>query len=413
MSRVKNTKLAELRTRLRDGADAGAEFVRGARRHLHANPELSFAETDTHRYLADRLTQLGIAHTTVAGTGLLATIPGNGPGPTLALRADIDALPIREANDVPYRSRRADVMHACGHDVHAACLLGAAALLQSVRDRFPGTVRLLFQPGEEKLPGGATLMIRDGALADPRPAGIFGQHVHPPLEAGKVGFRPGIYMASTDEIYITVRGRGGHGGMPHLAVDPIVVTAQIITAAQQLVSRQTDPTLPVVLTFGYLASDGGATNVIPNAVCLQGTLRTLDEAWRAELHGRLRRLAEGIAAAHGATAEVDIRNGYPFLRNDETLTRRAADHARAFLGADNVVDLPIRMTGEDFAFYSHKLPACFYRLGVSGPALGGVRPVHTDTFDVDERCLVTGSGLLAYLAVAELMGEEKREKKKE
>ncbi|PPK85814.1 amidohydrolase [Neolewinella xylanilytica] len=386
----------ELRSRVRDLAEEHAPATLTDRRHLHAHPELSFEEHETVAYVAGRLGEMGIPYRSVAGTGLVAEI-GGGSGPTLALRADMDALPIQEANDVAYRSTKAGIMHACGHDVHTASLLGAARILAGVRDELKGTVRLLFQPGEEKLPGGATLMIRDGALQDPVPAAIFGQHVHPPLPAGTVGFRPGIYMASTDELFLTVRGRGGHGAMPHQSVDPIVITAQAITALQQLISRESDPTLPVVLTFGKIESEGGATNVIPNAVRLEGTLRTLDESWRKELHQRLRRTVEGIAAALGGSAELEIRHGYPFLKNDEPLTHWAQSAARELLGAEKVVDLPIRMTGEDFAFYTHHVPACFYRLGVGSPS-----PVHTDTFDVDEACLQTGSSLLAWLAMERL-----------
>ena len=390
--------MQELRTRVRALAEDVAPLTVADRRHLHAHPELSFEEHETVAYVAGRLDALGIPYRRVAGTGLVAEVRG-GAGPTVALRADMDALPIQEANDVPYRSRHDGVMHACGHDVHTASLLGAARVLHELKDSLNGAVRFLFQPGEEKLPGGATLMLRDGALRDPAPEALFGQHVHPPLPAGTVGFRPGIYMASTDELFLTVRGRGGHGAMPHQAVDPITIAAQVITAVQQLVSRESDPTLPVVLTFGYIASDGGATNVIPNAVRLQGTLRTLDEQWRAELHRRLRRTVEGIAAALGGTAELEIRHGYPFLKNNEPLTHWAQDAARALLGADKVVDLPIRMTGEDFAFYTHHVPACFYRLGV-----GSASPVHTDTFDVDEAALTTGSSLLAWLALERLNG---------
>lgn len=386
---------------------AAAEQTRTVRtrRHLHRHPELSFEEHRTHEFIAGRLTELGIPHRTVAGTGLVAEIKGDGgAGPMIALRADTDALPIRERNAVDYASRNEGVMHACGHDVHAASLLGAAAILMKVCDRLKGTVRLLFQPGEEKLPGGATLMIAEGALDNPRPTAILGQHVHPPLAAGKVGFRPGVYMASTDELFLDIHGRGGHGAMPHAAVDPIVISAQVITALQQLISRNTDPTLPAVLTFGRIASDGGATNVIPNTVRLEGTLRTLDEEWRKELHRLIERTATGIAGALGGKAELRIGHGYPFLRNDETLTRWAADEAGTLLGAENVVELPIRMTGEDFAFYTHRLPACFYRLGVRGGAGAAVRPVHTDTFDVDEACLLTGPALQAWLALRRLRG---------
>lgn len=396
--------MTDLQKRISAAATAGHAATIRQRRHLHTYPELSFEETETQRFLAGELTALGIPFREIAGTGLVAEITGGkGSGKTIALRADIDALPIQEANKTAYRSKNDGVMHACGHDVHASSMLGTAAILQEVRAQYAGCIRLLFQPGEEKLPGGATLMIGGGALEDPKPAAIFGQHVHPPLPAGMVGFRPGIYMASTDELYLTVRGRGGHGAMPHDTVDPVVITAHVITAVQQLISRQTDPTLPAVITFGQIASEGGATNVIPNAVRLQGTLRTLDEAWRKELHLRLQKLVTGIAAAMGGTAELEIAHGYPFLKNDVSLTNWAWDEARRFLGEDRAVELPIRMTGEDFAFYTHHLPACFYRLGIGNAARGINSPVHTDTFDVDEDCLETGSGLMAWLAVRRLL----------
>lgn len=393
--------MEDLKSRVLEAAQKNQESLKTIRQHLHKNPELSFQEHQTQAYVADQLNQLGIPHKQIAGTGLLGEIDA-GPGPTIALRADLDALPIQEKNEAPYTSQNQGVMHACGHDVHTTTLLGAAAILQQIKGQLNGKIRLLFQPGEEQLPGGATLMLRDGALKDPTPEALFGQHVHPPLEVGKVGFRPGIYMASTDEIYLTIRGRGGHGAMPHNSVDPIVVTSHVITAVQQLISRQTDPTLPAVLTFGYIASDGGATNVIPNAVSLKGTLRTLNEEWRAELHQRLTKLVTGVAESMGATAELDIRHGYPFLRNDEQLTRWAFGAAQEFLGEENVVELPIRMTGEDFAFYTHHLPACFYRLGVRDASWASERPVHTDTFDVAEGSLVTGSGLMAWLVARRL-----------
>ena len=397
--------MSDLQQRIQSIAQANLFAAVKDRRHLHANPELSFEEYNTQAYVASRLKEMGIPYREVAGTGLIGEIKGGGgPGETVALRADMDALPITEANDVTYRSQNFGVMHACGHDVHTASLLGAAGILSEVKQDLPGTVRLLFQPGEEKLPGGANWMIRDGALENPKPTAIFGQHVHPPLEAGMVGFRPGIYMASTDELHLTIKGRGGHGAMPHNAIDPIVITAQVITAIQQLISRNTDPTLPAVITFGRIESDGGATNIIPNSVKLLGTMRTLNEEWRKELQHRLKKLVSGIAEAMGGTAELEIGHGYPFLKNDEVLTRRAWDDARRFLGEDKVVELPIRMTGEDFAFYSHHLPACFYRLGIANTARGINSPVHTDTFDVDEACLETGMGLMAWLAVQSLRG---------
>lgn len=383
-------------------ADRHAAVV-AVRRHLHAYPELSYEEYETQKYLASQLKAAGIAYREIATTGLLAEIKGEaGDGPTIALRADMDALPILEANEVPYRSQNEGVMHACGHDVHSSSLLGTALILNELKAHLKGSVRFLFQPGEEKAPGGATYMIRDGALKNPPPKAILGQHVHPPLAAGKVGMRPGIYMASTDELFLTITGKGGHGALPHNTVDPIVITAQVITALQQLVSRNADPTTPTVLTFGQINSTGGATNIIPNEVKLKGTLRTLDEAWRKELHQRIGNVAAGIAKALGGNAELKIINGYPFLRNDEQLTRDVFASAVDYLGEDKVVELPIRMTGEDFAYYSHVVPACFYRLGVGNEARGIKSPVHTDTFDVDEKSLLVGSGLMAWLATRRL-----------
>lgn len=393
----------DLQSRISDAAAAIHTEVVGLRRHLHRQPELSFEEYDTADYIRAQLEAWGVPFRVMAQTGTVAEIEGRrGGGPAFALRADIDALPIHEAGTADYRSQRPGIMHACGHDVHTSSLLGTARILWQLRDHFAGRVRLIFQPGEEKAPGGASIMIEEGVLRDPVPRGIVGQHVHPPLEAGKVGMRPGIYMASTDELYLRIIGRGGHGAMPQHAVDPIVVTAQIVTALQQLVSRQADPTLPTVLTFGYIASQGGATNVIPNEVRLKGTFRTLNESWRAEALQRIQRLAEGMAASLGATAELKIINGYPFLQNDEALTARVFGHAQDYLGADQVVELPLRMTGEDFAFYSHHVPACFYRLGTGNVARGITAPVHTDTFDVDEDCLLYSTGLMAWIALREL-----------
>ena len=394
----------DLKARIQAGAAEHHDRIITWRRHLHQYPELSFAEHETCRYVTGVLAEQGIPHRAGIGkTGIVAEIKGEaGTGPTFALRADLDALPIQEANEVPYRSRRDGIMHACGHDVHTASLLGAATLLWSVRSHFAGTVRLIFQPGEEKAPGGASILIQEGVLRDPVPAGIIGQHVHPPLAVGKVGMRPGIYMASTDEIYLRIVGRGGHGALPQATVDPIAISAQIITALQQLVSRHADPTLPMVLTFGQIHSEGGSNNVIPNAVNLAGTLRTMDEDWRAEAKKRLRAMVSGIATAMGGSAEIDIVPGYPYLRNDEALTQRAFRNAQAYLGEENVVELPIRMTGEDFAFYSHYVPACFYRLGTGNPARGLTSGVHTDTFDIDEDALRIGAGMLSWLAICEL-----------
>jgi amidohydrolase len=371
------------------------------RRHLHAHPELSFEEVNTGRYIAERLTEYGIEHTHgIAENGVVALIRGKNPKKrTIALRADFDALPIQEANNVPYKSQNPGVMHACGHDAHTASLLGAARILHALRQHWEGTIKCIFQPGEEKLPGGASLMIKEGVLEQPRPAFILGQHVHPPLPAGTVGFREGAYMASCDEIYVTVKGRGGHGAAPHDCVDPVLLTAHLLTALQQVVSRYCDPAVPSVLSFGKINSTGGATNIIPNEVKLEGTFRTMHEKWRVDAHKRMKKMAESIAKGMGGACEFNILKGYPVLYNHEATTQKARKAAEDYLGKNQVVDLPLRMTAEDFAWYSQVIPACFYRLGTGNAARGITSPVHTNTFDIDENALRTGMGLMAYLSV--------------
>lgn len=380
------------------------------RRHLHTFPELSFEEVETGRYVAAQLDAIGIEYTQgIAGNGIVARIKGKKPGKkVVALRADMDALPIMEANDVSYKSQHPGVMHACGHDVHTASLLGAARILHELRDHFEGTIKCLFQPGEEKLPGGASIMIREGALENPKPASIFGQHVHPPLRAGVIGLKSGMYMASADELYVSVQGKGGHGAMPQDCIDPVVITAHIITALQQVISRNADPGIPSVLTFGKINTTGGATNIIPDEVKLEGTFRTMNEKWRHEAHKRMKKIAEGIAKSMGGVCNFHILKGYPVLFNHEQLTARTKKWAIEYLGADHVVDLPMRMTAEDFAYYSQVMPACFYRLGTGNPERGIISPIHTNTFDVDEAALETGMGLMAWLAVQELGAVEGR-----
>lgn len=376
----------------------------GFRRHLHAHPELSYQEHQTSRYVAEQLAAWGIEHRHgVADTGVVALIRGKKPGKrVVALRGDMDALPIQEANEVPYKSLHAGVMHACGHDVHTSSLLGTARILHDLRHQWGGTVKCIFQPGEEKLPGGASLMIKAGVLTKPRPASIFGQHVHPPLRAGMIGLKPGMYMASADEIYVSVRGRGGHGAMPQECIDPVTMSAHILTALQQIVSRYGDPAVPTVLTFGKINSTGGATNIIPNEVRIEGTFRTMHERWRNEAHKRMKSMAEGIAKGMGGSCDFHILRGYPVLVNDPALTARTKQWAIQYLGKDQVVDLPMRMTSEDFAYFSQTMPGCFYRLGTGNPERGITSPIHTDTFDVDEAALQTGMGLMAWLAIREL-----------
>lgn len=374
------------------------------RRHLHRHPELSFHEENTSRFIAGKLSEWGIPYEeNVGGYGVVGLITGKEPnGKTIALRADMDALPIQEENQVDYVSSNPGVMHACGHDVHTSSLLGTAYILNQLKDQFSGRVKLIFQPAEEQLPGGASLMIKAGVLKNPVPRVILGQHVHPPLEAGKVGFRPGKYMASSDELFLTVTGKGGHGAMPHQAVDTTLAAAHIIVALQQIISRRSDPTIPSVLTLGKIHSDGGSTNIIPETVHIQGTFRAMDEEWRYRAHDLLRQTAEHTAQALGAAVDVNIKVGYPFLYNDPETTQNMRARAVEFLGADKVVDLPIRMTAEDFAYYSHEMDACFYRLGVADPGSSAARQLHTSTFDVDERCLQTSVGLMAYLSLSEL-----------
>ncbi len=378
------------------------EIIR-MRRHIHANPELSFQEFKTHAYILEQLKTIGILDVeTKAETGIVALIKGKNPdSKVIALRADIDALPILEQNDKEYKSTNNGVMHACGHDVHTSSLLGAAMILHAIKEEFEGTIKLIFQPGEEKLPGGASLMIAAGALKNPDATAILGQHVMPLMPVGKVGFRNGLYMASTDELYVKVKGKGGHGAMPHLNIDPVLIAANILTSLQQLVSRNASPIIPSVLSFGKVIANG-ATNVIPDEVYMEGTFRTLDENWRSEAHVKMVQMAEGIAKSMGGTCEFEVRKGYPFLKNDEALTSRARNAAAEYLGSENIIDLDIWMAAEDFAYYSQIMPACFYRLGTRNEAKGIISSVHTPTFDIDEDALVIGAGLMAWLAVEEM-----------
>ena len=370
------------------------------RRHLHANPELSEKEFKTADFICATLDSYGIPYTRgVGGNGIVAKIEGLQPQTTtLALRADMDALPINELNACDYKSQNPGVMHACGHDVHMASLLGASKILNELRNEFEGTIRLIFQPSEEKFPGGALAMINDGVLKNPVPERIIGQHVLPTLEAGKVGFKPGRYMASTDEIYLTVKGRGGHAATPELNTDTVLMASHIIVALQQVVSRMAPPGIPTVLSFGRFIADG-RTNIIPSEVKIDGTFRTFDETWRAKAHEKITKLASGIAESMGGSCEVFIDHGYPFLVNDDQATAQAKALAQQYLGAENVVDLDQRMTAEDFAYYSHIIPACFYRLGVKDPSWETIRNLHTPEFDADERSLETGMGLMAWLAL--------------
>lgn len=373
------------------------------RQHLHAHPELSFQEEKTAAFIAEQLKEAGIRFTSnIGGHGIAAIIEGKNPDKkTIALRGDIDALPITEQNNVVYKSCNIGVMHACGHDVHTTCVLGAALLLQQLSAHFEGTVKIIFQPAEERLPGGASLMIKEGVLENPHVETIVGQHVLPQLETGKVAFRAGISMASCDELFITVKGKGGHGAVPQLAIDPVLIASHIVIALQQVVSRNANPTLPSVLTIGKIIGNG-ATNIIPEEVYMEGTFRTFDEPWRAEAKKKIIQIATSIAEGMGGTCECRIEHGYPFLKNDETLTENAINWAKEYLGEENVLPLEIRMTAEDFSYFSQEVPACFYRLGTGNKEKGITSPIHTPTFDVDERCLAIGTGLMTWLALRQL-----------
>jgi len=377
------------------------------RRAFHQNPELAFEEVETARRIASFLDAHQIQYTEkVAKTGIVGVIEGKNPQKkVIALRADMDALPITEANNVPYKSMNIGTMHACGHDVHMASLLGTLAILNQLKDKFEGTVKFLFQPSEEQYPGGASVMIKEGVLENPAPESIFGQHVYPELKAGQVGFRSGKYMASTDEVFITIKGKGGHAALPNTIIDPILIASHLLVAMQQIVSRNAVPTLPTVVSFGKIIGNG-KTNVIPEEVHLEGIIRTFDESWREEIKKKIQKLAKSISQGMGGDCEVRIEKGYPFVYNNPALTNRAKKAAELFLGKDNVFDLDMRMTAEDFAFYSQKIPGSFYRLGVASPNAEDILNLHSSTFNIDENSLETGIGLMSWLALLELGNNE-------
>ena len=369
------------------------------RRHLHAYPELSYQEYRTAEYLEGILQEWQIPFERKAKTGIVALIKGKNPDKKcVALRADTDALPIMEANEIPYKSRNKGVMHACGHDVHTSSMLGVTQILNKLKDQFEGTFKVIFQPAEEQTPGGASIMINEGVLENPEPRVIFGQHVMPELETGTVGFKSGKFMASSDEIRITVKGKGGHAAMPYKLVDPVLIASHIVVSLQQIISRNADPNIPSVLSFGVIEGKG-ANNVIPETVYLEGTFRTFDETWRAEALDKIRNMACGIAESMAGSCEVDIQHGYPALYNDEDLTAKSVEYAEEYLGKANVKQLGLRPTAEDFAYYSRHMPACFYRLGVANSRKGIESALHTSTFDIDEEALRTGVGLMVFIAL--------------
>jgi amidohydrolase len=373
------------------------------RRHLHAHPELSGKEVETAAFISKQLAAWGIEHQTgIAGHGIVGLIRGDKPGgKVIALRADMDALPIKETSSIEYISKSPGVMHACGHDIHMASLLGTARILKSLEAEITGTVRLIFQPSEEKYPGGALPMIKAGVLENPRPDFIIGQHVYPELEAGKIGLKSGKYMASTDEVHLTIKGKGGHAAIPHKVIDPVLITAHIILALQQVVSRNAQPTTPSVLSFGRIIADGRA-NIIPDEVKVSGTMRTFDEDWRVEMQKKIKTIATSIAEGMGGFCEVSIHKGYPFVYNDPMISNKVRDYAVEYLGKENVAELEMRMTAEDFSYFAQEVPGCFYRLGVMNETRGITSNLHTSTFDADESSLETGMGLMSWIVVNEL-----------
>jgi amidohydrolase len=372
------------------------------RRHLHKNPELSFREYETSGFIKRLLDEMGIPWKAMADTGVVAIVQGAYPSDrVIALRADMDALPVTEENKVEYASKNEGIMHACGHDVHTASLLGTAMILQAVKGKFGGTVKLIFQPAEEKIPGGASIMIKEGVLEDPVPYAVIGQHCFPGIESGKIGIKKGKFLASHDELYVTVRGRGGHGASPQLNVDPVLISAHILVALQQIVSRMANPVHPTVLSFGKVIANG-LTNVIPDQVYLEGTFRSYDEHWRNEAHTKMKKMAEGIAESMGGSCEFNILRGYPFVNNEEKLTEQIISFAGEYLGEGNIIPLDSFAYGEDFGYYSQARDSCFYFLGTGNKERRIVSSLHAPTFDIDEDALALSTGLMSYIAIKQL-----------
>lgn len=393
----------DLKTIISSIADELAQEVVAIRRHIHQYPEISFDEYKTADYICKTLEDWGIPFQRgIATTGIVALIEGTaGEGQTIALRADMDALPIEEKNDVPYASSRPGYMHACGHDAHMAMVLGAGKIINDLKEYVSGRVMLIFQPSEEMYPGGAKVMLEEGIFNKIKPDIILGQHVLPELQSGTMGLRAGEYMASTDEFYIAVKGKGGHGATPHLNIDPVVISAEIVLALQQLVSRRANPAMPTVVSIGKLIADG-MPNVIPDIVQMEGIIRTFDEQWRKELQRLIKSTAQGIAAAHGAKAEVSIAHGYPTLYNNPQITSRVEQYAATYLGEENVIGLPQRMTADDMAYFLKEIPGCYYRLGIGNINKGITGNLHSSTFNIDEEALTHGMGLMAFITLSEL-----------
>ena len=372
------------------------EFIE-VRHHLHAYPELSFLEFETSKFIQQKLNDFRIGFEIKANTGVVGLIKGKNPQKRIvALRADMDALPITEQNDVVYKSKHEGVMHACGHDVHTTCLLGAAKILNELKSEWEGTVKLIFQPGEEKNPGGASLLIKEGVLENPKPQAIFGLHVNPQLETGKLSFRAGMSMASADELYFTIKGKGGHAATPHLTADTILIASHLVIALQQVISRNCNPISPSVLSITSVIG-GNTTNVIPGEVKLMGTFRATDEPWRMKAHELIRKIATELVHSMGAEIDIHIDVGYPAVYNDERLYSIAKKKAGEFMGEENVLETELRLGAEDFGYYAEKIPGCFFRLGTGNKVKGTTSGVHTPTFNIDESAIETGMGMMAWL----------------
>jgi hippurate hydrolase len=377
-----------------------ADEFKDIRHHLHSNPELSYEEHNTSLFIREKLKSWNIPFEIKATTGVVGLIEGKNPSTRIvALRADMDALPIHEQNDIPYKSKNPGVMHACGHDVHTTCLLGAAKILAETRNEWEGTVKLIFQPGEEKNPGGASIMIKEGVLENPAPQKIYALHVNPLIEVGQFSFRGGMIMASADEIYITIKAKGGHAAAPQFTADPILIASHLVISLQHIVSRNNNPFNPCVLSITAFNA-GNTTNVIPSEVKLMGTLRAMNEEWRFKAHELIINQATSLVSSMGAEADIKIDVGYPFVYNDEKLSAEARMKAEQFAGKENVSETELRMGAEDFAYYSHKIPACFFRLGVANKSKGITSGVHTSTFNIDESAIENGMGMMAWLALS-------------
>lgn len=370
------------------------------REHLHSHPEISFQEVNTSLFVASTLEKMGISFQHgISGTGVVGLIKGRNPEKhCIALRADLDALPIHEENDVSYKSKNEGVMHACGHDVHTSCLLGAAYVLNQLKSDFEGTIKLIFQPGEERLPGGASMMINDGVLENPKVDKIIALHVYPSMDVGKVGFKPGLYMAACDELYLTIIGKGGHAAIPNAYNNPVMLISKLLPKLESYLESLCDLKSPYVLAFGKLEAEG-ATNVIPELAKAAGTLRTMNEQWRTIIHNKLKVFVDEFLSSNNADGQLEIKKGYPCLKNDEIVTENCIKRAKEFLGSEYVEILDARMTAEDFSFFSQKIPGCFFRLGVRNENLGIFHELHHPKFDIDKSAIKFGAGLLAYITI--------------